>query len=610
METDDQRADVSWASPMDDTCRVTQTGRMTDGRLIPESVGSGDEAYGDPAGRSTDAIGLGETAAQGLDRVLDDLGAALLQVLAGDPARSPAVSGVVIQAPQDPDPVPAGSVVLGVGVRRLEDVKAALHRLGSAGASALVVATPIDVDDEISDLVEMTGVGLLGLSEGAQWQQLSSLLAVHMRRSPDPLLGGSSIGGRPAGDLFGLANAIGALIGAPITIEDRNTNVLAFSDYQADADFIRIECILGRRTPDLYAREDELRGAYKRIRQADGPVFLEAMGLDDDRETLPRVAMAVRAGDEVLGSIWAVVREPLSPEKESLFIDASRLAALHLLQLRAGADGEERVVMDLVATTMEGGAPSAGALSRLDLDRHPLLVLALHTPSDPSKGPDARVLGQLTASRQRMAKALAVHLSSTWPGSVVAQLRDTVYALVPAPQPADAEVRLERTCRSFLKRATGLGPCLIGIGRVASPTAVSSSRAEAHRALRVLTSRGTQTDVGLASDLEIPALLLEMQDLARAGSREPSGAYARILDYDRDKRSFMVETLQIWLEAGGDINEASARAHVHQNTFRYRLKRLSEVGEFVWDDPEERFALELQLRVYPPEEWLDRPDGV
>ena len=386
--------------------------------------------------------------------------------------------------------------------------------------------------------------------------------------------------------------------------------MLAFSDHQEDADFIRIECILGRRTPDLYAREDELRGAYKRIRQSEGPVFLEALGLDDDdRETLPRVAMAVRAGDEVLGSIWAVVREPLTPEKEGLFVEASRLAALHLLQMRAGADGEERVVMDLVATALEGGPASAGALSRLALDRHPLMVLALQTLPDPSREPDALVLGQLTASRQRMAKALSVHLSSTWPGTVVATLRDTVYALVPAPHPAEAEARLERSCRSFLSRASGLGPCLIGIGRVAESTALPSSRADAHRVLRVLTSRAAQCDVGRAADLEIPALVLELQDVARTGSRKPSGAYARILDYDREKRSFMVQTLQTWLAAGGDVNEAATRAHVHQNTFRYRLKRLSEVGEFALDDPDARFALELQLRVYPPEEWLERPVG-
>jgi DNA-binding PucR family transcriptional regulator len=36
---------------------------------------------------------------------------------------------------------------------------------------------------------------------------------------------------------------------------------------------------------------------------------------------------------------------------------------------------------------------------------------------------------------------------------------------------------------------------------------------------------------------------------------------------------------------------------VHQNTFRYRLRRLSEVGEIDLGDPDTRLALMLQLRL-------------
>jgi DNA-binding PucR family transcriptional regulator len=40
---------------------------------------------------------------------------------------------------------------------------------------------------------------------------------------------------------------------------------------------------------------------------------------------------------------------------------------------------------------------------------------------------------------------------------------------------------------------------------------------------------------------------------------------------------------------------------VHPNTFRYRLRRLTEVSGIDLTDPEQRFAAMLQLRaVYPP----------
>jgi DNA-binding PucR family transcriptional regulator len=45
---------------------------------------------------------------------------------------------------------------------------------------------------------------------------------------------------------------------------------------------------------------------------------------------------------------------------------------------------------------------------------------------------------------------------------------------------------------------------------------------------------------------------------------------------------------------------AAGAVYVHPNTFRYRLRRLAEVGALDLDDPEARFAAMLQLRVVTP----------
>ena len=72
-----------------------------------------------------------------------------------------------------------------------------------------------------------------------------------------------------------------------------------------------------------------------------------------------------------------------------------------------------------------------------------------------------------------------------------------------------------------------------------------------------------------------------------------------MLAYDRSRNTFMVETIKAWLGARGDIVAASAASHIHQNTFRYCLKRLSEVGKFDLDDSEACFELELQAAPLP-----------
>jgi DNA-binding PucR family transcriptional regulator len=58
-----------------------------------------------------------------------------------------------------------------------------------------------------------------------------------------------------------------------------------------------------------------------------------------------------------------------------------------------------------------------------------------------------------------------------------------------------------------------------------------------------------------------------------------------------------VATLNAWLEAFGDVNQAADAVFVHPNTFRYRLRRLVQVSGIDLKDPADRFAAMLQLRV-------------
>ena len=63
----------------------------------------------------------------------------------------------------------------------------------------------------------------------------------------------------PTGDLFALANAVALMVGGATTIEDRQSNVLAYSSADDPIDTPRRETILGRKVPDHWMarlRED------------------------------------------------------------------------------------------------------------------------------------------------------------------------------------------------------------------------------------------------------------------------------------------------------------------------------------------------------------------
>ncbi|HET9896487.1 MAG TPA: helix-turn-helix domain-containing protein [Streptosporangiaceae bacterium] len=536
-----------------------------------------------------------------LGRVLDDLGATLLEVICGDPEQPGDIGGVVIYDPIDEAVLPENALVLGVGLRDPAEITRLLRALGQHHAAGLVVRLPALRQEEVAAAVDESGVALLGLARGASWTQLAALLRSMLAEDDVGDAGPQTLGGMPSGDLFALANAVAALLDAPVTIEDRNSRVLAFSGRQDEADRSRVETILGRRVPERYSRLLAERGVFRDLYRSDQPVYVEppADGMEDF--SVPRVAVAVRAGDEVLGSIWAAVRQPLSEERRQAMCDAARLVALHMLRIRAGSDVERRLRADLVSTALEGRADSREALSRLGLADQPVIVLAmavLEPESERSIGVDA----SLATERQRLSDGLAMHLSAVHPRCATALVGDVVYGLVPVGYDSTGERRAVRVASDFLERVGDRVRAVIGIGQVAENAAqLADGRASADRALRVLRTRnGSGHRVALLADVHVEALVLELRDLVAAHGDRPTGPTARLFAYDAEHNTNLVETLRAWLDAFGDVTAASAAMYVHPNTFRYRLRRLTEVSGIDLTDPEARFAAMLELRVVSP----------
>ena len=206
---------------------------------------------------------------------------------------------------------------------------------------------------------------------------------------------------------------------------------------------------------------------------------------------MPRVAIAVRAGDEVLGSIWAAVPGPLSEERTEALRDAAKLVALHLLRVRAGADVQRRLRADLLSSALEGGAGAREALERLGLAGQPLLVLGVAVS-------DADDEGTATGADRRPRAAAAQR-----------RVRDAPRRRAPALggrpgrrrhlRPGAGDRRRRATARSarvriahdFLDRVGDRQPAgRSAVGPVAADLAgLAYARACADRALRVLRER-------------------------------------------------------------------------------------------------------------------------
>lgn len=535
-----------------------------------------------------------------LGRVLDDLGATLLDLVHGEAERADEIGGVVIHDPVDTPVLPPNALVLGVGVEQPDHVVALLEELGAAGAEGLVLRVPVPATPEVRAAADASGVALLGLSRGAPWAHLAAMLRSLLAEGDVGVAEQESLGGLPSGDLFAVANAIASLLDAPITIEDRSSRVLAFSGRQDEADPSRVETILGRQVPERYSRYLNERGVFRDLHRSDKPVFISPVAEGNDAFSMPRVAIAVRAGDEVLGSIWAAVPGPLSDEREQALEEAAKLVALHLLRVRAGADVQRRLRADLLSSALEGGSGAREALDRLGLAGQPLLVLGV-AMSGVLEGEEDDAASSVH-ERQRLSDAFALHLTAVHPRSAAALVGGVTYGLVPVAGPVEeGEERAARIAHDFLDRVGDRTRAVIGVGPVAADLAgLAHARASTDRILRVLREGRGDRRAARLDDIQVEALMLELRDMVATRGDRPAGALARLIAYDERHSSNLVETLQAWLDAFGDVTAASEALYVHPNTFRYRLRRLAEVGEIDLTDPDQRFVAMLQLRVLGP----------
>ncbi|MGC4109906.1 MAG: helix-turn-helix domain-containing protein [Nocardioides sp.] len=532
--------------------------------------------------------------------VLQDAGHTLLNEAFDGQNTAAVVDGLVIHDTADVAPWPSRPFVLAVGVRSPDELRALRAQIAGRASGAVVVREDVvaahpngtaDLDDPGSHAVPV-----LTLRPETSWMQVAATVAPMisgrvLTQSPGPQLGGV-----PSGDLFALANAIAEVLDAPVTVEDRDSRVLAFSIRQEEADPSRIAAILNRQVTPWATQELQGRGIFRDLYRTDEPLFVEPPESGHEGYTMPRVVLGIRAGDEILGSVWAAVSEPLAPKKMQAFGDLQDSVAVHMLSHRANANVERRLRSDLMSQALGGGPAAAEVAARLGLPRRPMVVLALALPDEDaaSRSPSDRA-----AELQRVADALDMYLGSSQPGASAALVGDVVYGVVPlASGIDDGSERVRRMARDFLTRVGRRSAAVVGVGSVAGePPGLARSKEDSDRALRL--ARTTQVGDRVCSTTEhaFELLMMEMADLVSERGLTLSPPFARLVEHDEEHGSELVETLRAWLDHFGDNTTAAEALHVHPNTFRYRLKRASEVSGLDLADRDVRLSLMLQLRL-------------
>ncbi|MGN7781026.1 PucR family transcriptional regulator [Mycolicibacterium sp. 22603] len=498
-----------------------------------------------------------------LDRLVNVLGGyGVVTRLCAVP-RSTELRSVVLPETAGGAPV-LGDVLLAIGA------DSAHQALGWAVSASAAVVLVRGADDEVPAQLP-DGVAVLLVDDALPWSELAAVAYGLV------LEGRETESGRGPTDLFALADSLAAAIGGAVIIEDRHAQTLAYSRSQQTADAARVETILRREQPAQVREALAGRGVFAHLSTSDEPLFVEpdpALGLTG------RMVVAARVGRELLGSVWVACPEALQGAALTALRTGVRTVALHLLRSRASADLERQVESESVQRLLEGAADAVAVASRVGLPLGPLRVIALRARLEPDRH---------TALLVTFEKATAGFGWSRPGRSALAE--NTVYTVLPGEQADTARAWLDEL-RAVLP---GQATLMAGISGVAEAGDLAAARWEADECL-ALHEAGAPDLAPPAYDESWDDLVLQRLRTAVDNGRGPSrGPVIDLQRHDREHGTPYVRTLRVWLECQGDPVRTGAVLGVHENTVRYRLRKMAEVAAVQVDDPRKRLAMMIEL---------------
>jgi len=502
--------------------------------------------------------------------VAERLGPALLVSLTGVPEAR--IADLVTTDPAFPIVIAAHALVVAPGYRLDEEqFNKLVAEAGAAGAAGIVLkghSTPRPNPWDLAILV---------IEPNADWGQVLALLRTATALNSPTVY--------PEDSLFGLAEAIASLCGGPVVLHDPAWQLLAYSGGQP-MDDVRNEAILGRRAPTRALDGLSAAGVLERLDRG------EVVRLADDE--VPglsrRIAVAARAGAEVLATIWLQPTELEPPaDIEERLRRAADVAALTLLRHAAFGPGGV-IAGDAAFTALLAGSRTERIVAeQLGVDGEGGFVLAGLRPTTT----DAR---DRAATARRLLSLARSHCDAYRVTAQAAVGVDTAYLVFAC---ADAEQRQHavRVVTDMYARLQTSAPHRAMVSSTYRALAETPTIRQTVDELLELSERRGWSGLTDSDDVDATWRLQQFREVALAHPSLLSGPVVRLAEHDRTQGTEFVTTMRAYFDSVGDVKAVGAQLGLHQNTVRYRVNKAQEIGRFSLDRPDERLLVELQVRL-------------
>ncbi|MEV6272302.1 helix-turn-helix domain-containing protein [Kribbella sp. NPDC051936] len=283
--------------------------------------------------------------------------------------------------------------------------------------------------------------------------------------------------------------------------------------------------------------------------------------------------VAATAKGERLGALVIGGADDLSGADQRIVERAAVVTALVLLFRRQAAEQSQRAQADLLADVLSGSADPRALTDRLRLlapnHRNDRLVVAV------CRGDHSAVRARLSAPLEdRMV------LAGPYGGDLVLLFARTSAAAV------------ARDLTEVAKR-TGVTVAVTG------PATWGEPLVEAHRqASRLVTTMlrlGRTSESATPDDLGVAGLVGASEVDLRAHVHHVLG---KVLDYDDQRGTDLIGTLQAYFAAGQSPTRAATSLHIHPNTVQQRLDRVTALLGDGWQSPDHTLDIQVALRLH------------
>ncbi|UEC01790.1 PucR family transcriptional regulator [Burkholderia vietnamiensis] len=521
-----------------------------------------------------------ERAGVNIGDLLDSLVTHGVQLVAPPAYDNMTVEGIAIADPDEIVDAAAGLLVMLIGVRGKAAIPV-LRALARGTPVVIAVKGIVAEFEQVAEELTLTGVGLIVVGEKIRWETFEVIVR---RRLSEVELRDTKALADPK-DLFSIADATATLIGGHVVIDDPTCRMLAYSAINEEVDDQRRLTILARQGPKSYMQHLAASGVFQRVRETEGPVYVEARPELGIRR---RMVIGIRANDHFIGHIWVLEGKiPFTAQSEEALIGAARHVSTTLAKHRN--DDLSSLRENRIASLL--GEPShVRAVARtLDIDEGLPASLALISIRNSSLGST-----HFQSKWGELVNMVAIRVAAYRENAVVGQLDGYVVIVLPMLDPIRAPQTIRRLVGDSVRALRS--HFRVSIQGIIGPTVDSllnlgEAYGKTRRAFHILAT-GPDEPLAVYDEMIEQVLLNEIFELMQNHMATAHPGLEHLIRTDPE----MAGTLLAYLEAFGDANAVAESQKIHRNTVRYRARRAGELTGLDLSNPDHRLTAQLLLR--------------